>query len=271
MSEPVAGSNERDITLILSQCLEQIERGAVTPDQCIALYRATPELSDLLGAALALRDVPRPELSDLARSAARQRMLAHYAQRATTPTQSGKTWRGALQQTLRNQRRSVTLHRLRVRAAALALVVFLLASIGGQQLVFASQDSLPGDPLYNLKRSFEQAEVSLTSPTYKASLLQQVAETRLREVALLTSKGQMLPDSLVLDTIQSVEMALLAQSNPAARALFAAQATFTVENAESSGVLDGNRGSAFVTVIGALTNVQIIPRSATNNQQGISE
>jgi hypothetical protein len=64
-------------------------------------------------------------------------------------------------------------------------------------------------------------------------------------------------------------MALLAQPNPAARALFAAQATFTIQNAESSGVLDRNRGTAITTVIGALTNVQVIPRSAKGTEQAV--
>jgi hypothetical protein len=71
-----------------------------------------------------------------------------------------------------------------IRLATAALAVLVLLASGA---VWLSRSALPGDPLYNLKRASENAQLSLESGTGKATELLDFAKTRVNEVADLLS------------------------------------------------------------------------------------
>ena len=71
---------------------------------------------------------------------------------------------------------------VRLATAALAAVVVLASGA-----VWLARSALPGDPLYNVKRASENAQLSLESGTGKATSLLALAKTRVSEVADLLS------------------------------------------------------------------------------------
>ena len=71
-----------------------------------------------------------------------------------------------------------------IRLATAALAVLVLLASGA---VWLSRSALPGDPLYNLKRASENAQLSLQSGTGKATELLDLAKTRAGEVADMLS------------------------------------------------------------------------------------
>ncbi len=71
---------------------------------------------------------------------------------------------------------------IRLATAALAVVVLLASGA-----VWLSRSALPGDPLYNVKRASENAQLSLESGIGKAKALLDLAKTRVGEVAALLS------------------------------------------------------------------------------------
>ncbi|HEU5007158.1 MAG TPA: DUF5667 domain-containing protein [Jatrophihabitantaceae bacterium] len=71
-----------------------------------------------------------------------------------------------------------------IRLVTAALAVLVLLASGA---VWLSRSALPGDPLYNLKRASENAQLSLQSGTGKATELLDFAKTRVDEVADLLS------------------------------------------------------------------------------------
>ncbi len=77
--------------------------------------------------------------------------------------------------------------------AYLALSLLLVVAMfgGGAITVFAAGSALPGDTLYPVKLSAEQAQVSLTvSPAHQAELYLKFAQERLEEMNTLANLGQ---------------------------------------------------------------------------------
>lgn len=71
---------------------------------------------------------------------------------------------------------------------AVASILFLV--LGGLTTVSASTDSLPGDPLYGIKRVTEQAQIRLTAQDKRAVLHTEFAERRLQEIVELQDTGR---------------------------------------------------------------------------------
>ena len=81
-----------------------------------------------------------------------------------------------------------------------ALVSLILAAsllLGGGATVAAAQDDLPNQPLYQLKLWTENAKVAMTGePQEQATLLMNMAQTRVQEMAALVEMGITPPDQL---------------------------------------------------------------------------
>lgn len=77
--------------------------------------------------------------------------------------------------------------------AYLAIVVLMVAAVfgGGAVTVMAAGSALPGDALYPVKLSAEQAQVNLVSdPERQAELYLQFAQNRLAEINAMTTLGR---------------------------------------------------------------------------------
>lgn len=70
-------------------------------------------------------------------------------------------------------------------------IAFLLGGFLGGGLIVAAQDSLPGQPLYGLKRAGEALRLSLTqNPTQRGQLIDNFNQLRETETRLLLEQGQ---------------------------------------------------------------------------------
>src|SRR5262249_26019090 len=94
---------------------------------------------------------------------------------------------------------------LRFSALLLALV---LAVGGGTVGVAAAQTSLPGSPLYSVKRAGESLRLTLTtSPDQRAMLHMDLAQARLVETLALLNKHQPADERVLGDLAREYELA----------------------------------------------------------------
>jgi hypothetical protein len=188
---------------ILQRCLERIAAG----ESIAACLRDHPEHADelapLLEAVAELRGWAPPTLSPAARSAGRAR--AHTALDALRERRSRRWWRfwnGGMRLAL---------------GAALTLLL-LLGTLGIS--VAAAQSSLPGQPLYGLKRQSEELRLQLApSAEQQAELRLQFAGRRLEEALAEVGDCASATD-LLSDMAQEYDKAwqAITQLDPAAQA-----------------------------------------------------
>jgi hypothetical protein len=164
----------RDLTRPLQECLtamddkrnlqEVLRRYPAERDELIALLRLSVDLGGL----------EAPAADPAFRLRARNLMLAAAARR-----RHARRWNPL-----------AALPRPVVRVAyAGALAVALL--VGGVTAAAASSDSLPGDPLYGVKLSVEQAQLATTLDSAARARLQlQFADVRLAEAQRLFAMGR---------------------------------------------------------------------------------
>lgn len=79
-----------------------------------------------------------------------------------------------------------------LRTAFVALAVVLFVFLGGSGLVSAASSSLPGEPLYVVKRGVESLQLSLVAdPQKKAVIEQELYDLRIEETDLLLDEQRM--------------------------------------------------------------------------------
>jgi uncharacterized membrane protein YgcG len=164
----------------LEVCLQALEQGA-DPESCLALFPAlAEELRPILQTAMqaraqAVRDVP----ADAMRRG-RARVLQHAAElREGQQIGAVPFWR----------RSGHASRAFRWAITSLATLVFLLS--GGTGLVFASSNSLPGDNLYPVKRSWEGVQlVLIIDPTARSQRETEFEQERVQEIHALYSQSR---------------------------------------------------------------------------------
>lgn len=104
----------------------------------------------------------------------------------------------------------------RVAVIPIALVVVLL---GGRTIVTATENSLPGDKLYSLKRATENAQLKLTNDQDKvASLHMEFMQKRIDEVKKAASSGNQDTETLAIAELKSQTEITFAEAGPVATA-----------------------------------------------------
>src|SRR6266498_2623519 len=172
-----------DITTIFDVCLERMRRGE-SIEACVLDYPSeAEELEPLLIAAMYARSSFRlPSLAPEARQVIQRQLHQAIAARHPSPRLTPAGWFGPF-----------------VMRFALALVVALLGLGGG---VAAAQRSLPGSPLYQLKRASEGVRLRLaSSAAQRATLHLDFAAARSGEILALASGQQKTIDSGLVDDL----------------------------------------------------------------------
>jgi hypothetical protein len=166
---------------ILAQCMEDVQRQHRTLDECLQTYpQYAEQLKPLLMAGLMTTRLKSPQLSQSSVDALEMRLRAQMKQQRRVP-----------------RRRSGLTYGL-TRLAAVLVVALLIAFGSGAGLVAASSNSLPGDPLYGIKRLWEAIILALSPLTGPQDLLwQHIAETRLDEIERLAAGGKLNEAALV--------------------------------------------------------------------------
>ena len=132
----------------------------------------------LVNAARRLAEAPPLELSNAALDRIEARLMAQI---------------DALDrfQPLATRPRRTAPHIVRLLAYVAAAWVVLVLVAGGA--TYASADSLPGDTLYGVKRTVEQARLALVTGPDEASLRVELAERRLDEFSALLAQNEVYP------------------------------------------------------------------------------
>lgn len=161
---------EKELSDILAECLDAIEKGERTHEECLAQYsRHRDELIALLGAASKVSEragyAPRPSF----RLSSQARLL-----RRLPPRQPA---------TQRKPQKSLPLFRRWVQVWTTTLV--LIVSLLGVGTVYASTGTLPGDTLYPVKLTIEDARLLFADDTEDIALASEFALRRLEEIQSL--------------------------------------------------------------------------------------
>lgn len=188
----------QDFETILDDCLSRMKAG-VSLETCLAEYPEQGELlQPLLQAANQVRSVPSPRARPQAVTAGRERMLAAYQNQNISEinhkqaVSSGSLPRytqrvaGILRTILVGK--ETTKMKLAVRIV-IDLIVILV--IGSGLTVNASARSLPGDPTYGIKRTWEQVRLSLiVDEQARQQLENHLFEERREEIQALMQMGR---------------------------------------------------------------------------------
>ncbi len=191
-----------DFDTLLAQCLDAVISGQMTLAECLERYPdVADELKPVLQAGLLTARLKKPEMAAGAVDALEARLRSAMDAPPSPPL------------------RLIHLPPALGRLAAAALIVAVLA-FGGGGLVSASASSLPGDPLYGLKRLWEAIILALSPLTGPLDdLWLSVAEVRLDEVEALAAADRLTPEALN-DLYRAVAQAVLyADAASQARAL----------------------------------------------------
>lgn len=218
---------------ILNVCLEAIWYREATIENCIRRYPEIAELGTLLRSAVAVRELPKVVLAPNSREKLRQQMLSRFdARPANKPA-----LRGARQ--LRRWLRPV-----------IAVIVTLVVIFSGSaSLIHAASSAVPGDTLYGVKRAVEEFQLSLADGESRVAMLEQIANTRLDEVAILVARNASLPDPVLNDVSTSVTQALKAELDAGKRDSLLARAASVIDQAEQAGAINTVTGAKVITAI----------------------
>ncbi len=163
---------------VLDHCLLRIQSGEATIEECLA---ENPSYAEVLEPLLRVAAVTRAQLAPsepsptfLTHSPMRVMNLAKARMKVATPSPPRRLllpWQPAF------------------RFAGIFLAISLL--IGGVGVAYASDDALPGDNLYGVKRGLERAALVVSlSATGDAELLLNHANRRIAEVEELVQRGR---------------------------------------------------------------------------------
>jgi len=161
----------REFDNILDECLERVLVKGETIDQCLAEYpEYAAELEPLLRTALVSKEAlaikPRPEFRERA----------------------GYQFQAALREMESRKSRGFFGWQPRWAAAVVVVIALLLAGSG---TVAAAGNSLPDEPLYQVKLATEAVRLTLTpSALGKAELYVELADKRVAEIIKMADKGK---------------------------------------------------------------------------------
>jgi hypothetical protein len=153
---------------VLALCLEEIRSGRVSPEDCLKNYpELEKELRPLIEVASAIRP---PEVHASDDFKARTRQLLYREMNSTEKQRSG------------DRSGSRTFFMPAFRWATMVTVIVLVVSLFGGS-IYASQASLPGDPLYKVKTGVENVQLATTfNLSKKADLYLVLSQKRVDEI-----------------------------------------------------------------------------------------
>lgn len=186
-----------DLEILLDECLARLQAGQKLEDVLKEYPEQAEGLRGLLAISLSLGQVRIPQPSHAAVRLARRRMLAAYrdgasGERNTIPVSSARPARytgrkqGWLNRIFNLKEEPNMKFAIRVAATLALILVF-----GSVITVSAAADSLPGEPLYGVKRSWEQVRFSFTTqPQARQSLEENYSLIRQQEIQTLLRQGR---------------------------------------------------------------------------------
>ena len=228
---------------VLNKCLEAIHSNRATIEECLRQYPEYFELGMLLQAALAVQESPKVTLSAASKSELRQRMLAHFDAQPVRKPERSQNFKWFQNFNLR----------LWFRPAFATLATFIVIFAGGGSLLHAASQALPGDALYGLKRASEQVQLSLADDQSRVAALDQIANTRLDELAVLASRNDAVPASVLNDISASITDALNVEPNAAKRSSLLDKTANVMQQAATDGAISVAAETKFLAAVNSGT------------------
>jgi hypothetical protein len=179
------GTELKQFEDILVQCIEDIEAGRSTIEDCLDRYPSMREhLEPLLRIALEIRESPDVKPSATFKVKARVWLMDQLHGRQAT-----KKWPWSRYDS--QAKPAFYVKRFSTSTASIILVIVLALSAVGGSTVYAAQDSLPGDALYSVKLGTEQVMMILPGDdVVKAERALSFADKRVREMEVLAEGGR---------------------------------------------------------------------------------
>lgn len=201
---------QRRRALRFAQLLDEADGGRRhrlrTPDDA--------ELNQLVAIRQHLADVPGPEVDPDFRTGLRAMLVATAEREGIGPAPAAPPM--------------VALGGPRTRTAIIAGVAVGAVAFTGMST--ASENAVPGDPLYSLKRSTERAQLALVSSEVgRGQLYLDFARSRLQEARLQTSDLDRMLDDMDRDTSHGVRLLTTAATHRHDEAALAAVEIFVAE------------------------------------------
>ncbi|MGQ0603557.1 MAG: DUF5667 domain-containing protein [Anaerolineales bacterium] len=155
----------------LAYSLREIEAGRKTAAECAQLFPDVPELENQLQDAERLRDLRAVTLSPAASRNLEARLRTEFIIRYPPPQKQAP--------------------RLGLHWWPMGVTMMLAGLL--LSVVMATPGSLPGEPLYPLKRAAEQAEITLTRNAQLPTLYATLAQRRFTELEALLNRHALTP------------------------------------------------------------------------------
>lgn len=164
---------------VLASCLDSIERGERTPEECLALYPEYRDELDKLFRSLAMvregaNFAPRPGFHHFSRARLMRRLDARTSRQN--------------RQQIGDWVQSIRTGFSRNIVVRWAIFLVLIISMFGSGTVYASQFTLPGDALYPVKLSVERMRLSISDDPQKVLLAIEFIQKRVEEIRTLIAQ-----------------------------------------------------------------------------------
>ena len=170
---------------ILAECIDDIKAGRASIEDCLSKYPSVREqLEPLLRISLEIREPPDVKPSPSFKMKGRVRLMDQIHGR---PAGIGWPWR----RYDNRMKPFAYVKRLSMSMAGVILAIVLAVFGLGAGTAYASQASLPGDTLYQIKLATEQAGMMLVGDDVaRAERALSFANKRVREIEALAAKGR---------------------------------------------------------------------------------
>lgn len=170
---------------IVIECIEDIKAGRASIEDCLERHPSLRgQLEPLLKIALAIEELPSVKPSTDFKMKARIRLMDQihaWKTRKKWPWSRRQNWVAGMQYK----------RRFGVSMASIILAIVVTLSLVGGGTVYASQASLPGDALYDLKLATEELTIALPAGDIaRAERALSFAQRRIREMEALAARGR---------------------------------------------------------------------------------
>lgn len=255
----------KDLEQILAQCLDDIQSGRASIEDCLERYPAwREELGPLLSLALRLPPMPDVQPSQEFRLRVRRVVQQEIARRGAL------SWIGQILAKIPRPRLRVLPRLATTLVAALLIVTILLGS--GVGVAYASQGSLPGDLLYPVKIATEQGRLLLTfSSAGKAEYHLELAQTRLKEITSLARSRRSINPDTVEAIAGQVDAALVEVRKISSKDAQSMLDEFSTGVAKQRIALANAKKQAALEAIPSLTQTELLVQRAELITKALSE
>jgi len=168
---------------ILVQCIDDIKAGRSSIEDCLSRYPSLREqLEPLLRIALEIHETPDIKPSPAFKIKARVQLMEHIHDRQAVTKRALARY---------GSRMKPIQYRRRFSMAGIIIAIVLALSAAGGGAVYASQGSLPGDTLYQVKLGTEHVRMMLPGDDVaKAERALSFVERRVEEMQALAREGR---------------------------------------------------------------------------------